>query len=50
MIELILAGASAVAVGTATFGPWPAGSAQPYTIHLLDGVCSGTAAGVVTIP
>jgi hypothetical protein len=36
--------------GTATFGPWPAGSAQPYMIQLQDGACSGTAAGVVNVP
>ncbi len=36
--------------GTATFGPWPAGSVQPYTIQRQDGACSGTAAGVVNVP
>jgi len=36
--------------GTATFGPWPAGSTQPYAIHLQDGACSGTATGVVNVP
>lgn len=35
---------------TATFGPWPAGSIQPYTIQRQDGACSGTAAGVVNVP
>jgi hypothetical protein len=36
--------------GTATFGPWPGGSALPYTIQLQDGACSGNAAGVVNVP
>jgi hypothetical protein len=36
--------------GTATFGPWPAGSAQPYTIQLQDGACNGTATGEVNVP
>jgi hypothetical protein len=36
--------------GTATFGPWPAGSTQPYAIQLQDGACSGTATGVVNVP
>jgi hypothetical protein len=36
--------------GTATFGPWAAGSVQPYTIQLQDGACSGTATGMVNVP
>ena len=36
--------------GTATFGPWVAGSALPYTIQLQDSVCSGLVSGTVNVP